>query len=470
MAIVAQSVGFGINPQPGVIASPGSFQTSYDFISKYAPEKAAELFQPFEHGTLMGILDAMGATEEYGKGSDTHFWAEAGQLMPVAKAGVGSYSSVTIASISGDSANLVGVGAKLPFQKGDILQVVATDGTSGLDRVIVAATAPALTLAVRTYDKGAYGLTNGTEVVVTKIGNEQLKGSDPLSGAIGLETITRSNQFKISRGYHEQGLSDVPNKTWFSANGNFYWTTQEIDAARQRFTITRDFDLLTSEKTHADSGAYADGYRGMEGIFSAIRARGNNWKGDFALSGTTDIETVIKRLEVAGAPKSNMLLTNTAFSLALDKAFASLNNVGVNGTPTSTVGRGNYGSFVNKPDNLINLGFKGVEWGGYSFYKKTLEAFTNPTSPFHDTVNNYSTVKAIMIPVGQTAVAPDMELGKRNVPYITVMYKGGNGEDRRLKTTMRDFQTDGKDKMQVDFLSEYSTRVACANKFMLFEA
>lgn len=471
MALNSVAIGFGIEPMPGVKATTSNFRTTYNFATQFAPDKVDELFAPFNHASMVGILSAMGATEEYQKQADTHMWVESGQLIPVVKGGVSTFTTVKTGTASGSGGTLAQTivsasGTKLPFQQGDRLQVVQADN-GAIDIVIVTSTAPAATMNVTSYNKTTFNVADAKDVIVTKIGNDQLKGSDPISGAIGLDWTSRQNNFKITRGHHEEFLSDIPNKTWFSAGGNYFWTNQEFDAAQKRFMIQREIDALTSDFVLAGTGAAAVGLQGMQGVFPAIRSRGNNWADDIAT--IDDFETIIKRMEIAGCPSAMMMLTNTPFSLKLDRLFAGLNNVNLVYNGSAVVSGANYGSFVNEPEMLLQLGFKGIQWGSYKFFKQVLSAFTNPTSPLHYTVNAEQTTQAIMLPIGETPVSTDMELGRKNVPYITMMYKGGNGEDRSLKTTMIDFQTNGKDKVQVEYLSEFLVRTACANKMFLFE-
>jgi hypothetical protein len=212
--------------------------------------------------------------------------------------------------------------------------------------------------------------------------------------------------------------------------------------------------------------AVAAGFKGTQGLFSAIKERGNV-QSEFG--GTVaEFDVILKNLDTQGAIEENMLFVNRGLALELDDMLAGL-SAGANGGTA-------YGLFENSEDMALNLGFTGFRRGSYDFYKtdwKYLnDASTRGALAKANGDSGVNPIEGVLVPAG-TSTVYDQVLGTNiRRPFLHVRYRASQADDRRMKSwltgSVGGAYTSDLDAMEVHFLSERCLCVQAANNFVLF--
>ena len=205
--------------------------------------------------------------------------------------------------------------------------------------------------------------------------------------------------------------------------------------------------------------------QGTEGLFAAVKARGNQTSGIDTLSGPVlnfaEFDLILAEFDKNGAIEENMMFLNRDSSLAVDDMLASMNSYGAGGT--------SFGVFENSEEMALNLGFSGFRRGSYDFYKSDWKYLNDKSTRggLLDVVNN---IRGIIIPAGVSSVY-DQVLGKNlKRPFLHVRYRASQTDDRRFKTWTTGSvgaTTSDLDAMEMHYLSERCLVVQGANNFML---
>jgi hypothetical protein len=209
------------------------------------------------------------------------------------------------------------------------------------------------------------------------------------------------------------------------------------------------------------------GTAGTQGLFAAIKARGNQSSGVTGVNAATDLaefDAILAEFDANGAIEENMMFINRATALAMDDMLASMNSYGAGGT--------SYGVFDNSEDMALNLGFSGFRRGSYDFYKSDWKYLNDKAT--RGGINAAATagedIRGVMIPAGTSSVYDEM-LGKNlKRPFLHVRYRASQLESRKLKTWITGSvgaTTSDLDAMTVNFLSERCLITQGANNFML---
>ena len=112
--------------------------------------------------------------------------------------------------------------------------------------------------------------------------------------------------------------------------------------------------VVEGEIAAAGSAALANGQKGTQGLFAAIKDRGNELVGFAPTAGTVDdFDNILRNLDTQGAIEENMLFLNRDMALAFDDMLAGLSN-GPTGGGTA------YGLFENSEEMALNLGFNAI--------------------------------------------------------------------------------------------------------------
>ena len=204
-------------------------------------------------------------------------------------------------------------------------------------------------------------------------------------------------------------------------------------------------------------------YKGTQGLFAAIKERGNVLDGFTAAGGLGDFDDILRNVDTQGAIEENMLFLNRQTSLDFDDMLAGLSAGGAGGVA--------YGLFENSEDMALNLGFSGFRRGSYDFYKTDWK-YLNDASTRGGVEN--SSIDGVLIPAG-TSTVYDQVLGTNiRRPFLHVRYRASQADDRRMKScitgSVGGAYTSDLDAMEVHFLSERCLVVQGANNFVLFTA
>jgi hypothetical protein len=263
------------------------------------------------------------------------------------------------------------------------------------------------------------------------------------------------------------------------ASGYMWYLKAESDT-RARFTDYLEMAMLESVKVvsansevdeflsgaDVDGAATGGGPFGTQGLFDAIKDRGNVTTGVTGVNAATDLaefDAILAEFDAQGAIEENMMFVNRATSLAIDDMLASMNSYGAGGT--------SYGVFNNSEDMALNLGFSGFRRGSYDFYKSDFRYLNDKaTRGGINAANAANAIRGVIVPAGTSSVY-DQQLGKNlKRPFLHVRFRASQTDNRKLKTWVTGSvgaATSALDAMEIHMLSERCLVTQGANNFML---
>ena len=328
------------------------------------------------------------------------------------------------------------------------------------------------TLEVAPYTGADLDATFGAgEVTGLKIfvyGSEYAKGT----GDNDIKSITPSfTQFSnspiIIKSKYAISGSDAAQIGWVEVatedgTGGYLWYLKAESETRLRFEDYLEMSVVEGTLAAAGSAALAAGKKGTEGLFAAIKSRGNVYSAFApAVGDLTQFDEILKNLDTQGAIEENMLFLNRGTSIAIDDMLG-----GVSSGPNGGVA---FGLFENSEDMALNLGFSGFRRGSYDFYKTDWK-YLNDASTRGAVAD--SGIEGVLVPAG-TSTVYDQILGTNiRRPFLHVRYRASQADDRRMKSwltgSVGGAYTSDLDAMEVHFLSERCLCVQGANNFVLF--
>jgi len=450
-----------------------------DFAQQYLPEIYEQEVERYGNRTLSGFLRMVGA--EMPMTSDQVIWSEQNRLHI-------AYDSVIIAAGAGvnvlsfnvttEITNVIGVNDTIVIIEpalGNEVTAIVTARTPG-----VAGAADA-TITVAPYGAAAVGATpaNGgigaggfTDLKIFVYGSEYGKGlGDATAESITPSFTQFSNSPIIIKSKYQISGSDTAQIGWVEVatedgTGGYLWYLKAESETRLRFEDYLEMSVVEGELAAAGSAALAANNKGTQGLFSAIKARGNNFS---AYGGTlAEFDSILKNLDTQGAIEENMLFVNRGLSLELDDMLAGLSAGAAGGTA--------YGLFENSEEMALNLGFTGFRRGSYDFYKTDWKYLNDASTRGGLTKAAagaaINPIEGVLVPAG-TSTVYDQVLGTNiRRPFLHVRYRASQADDRRMKTwltgSVGGAYTSDLDAMQVHFLSERCLCVQAANNFVIF--
>jgi hypothetical protein len=440
--------------------------TNPDFVSfaqQYLPEIYESEVERYGNRTLSGFLRMVGA--EMPMSSDQVIWAEQNRLHV-------AYNAV---EVSGANELTITLNNTADAFVGNVISInqtiVIIDQATGAEvkAVVTASTAQGvLTVAPYTAaNLAAAGITSD-EVKIFVFGSEYSKGSTLTSDAytsIEPSFTQYSNSPIIIRNKYVVNGSDTAQIGWVNVaaedgTDGYFWYLKAESETRLRFEDYLEMAVVEGELAATGSAAEAAGKKGTQGLFAAVKDRGNvltNFGGQIG-----DFDAILKNLDTQGAIEENMLFNNRSLSLAFDDMLAGLSSGAQGGVA--------YGLFENSQDMALNLGFSGFRRGSYDFYKTDWK-YLNDASTRGASANGLG-IEGLLIPAG-TSTVYDQILGTNiRRPFLHVRYRAGQADDRRMKNwvtgSVGGAYTSDLDAMEVHFLSERCLCVQGANNFVLF--
>ena len=442
-----------------------------NFSQQYLPEIYEQEVERYGNRTLSGFLRMVGA--EMPMTSDQVIWSEQNRLHV-------SYENVSCTSTTNlriaQSATVQGVisalqtivvmepatGAEL---KCIVEAVVGTSGTSGN-----------YDLTVRPYTQATLhgtgvDFTGKTNLKIFVYGSEYAKGSSDLREKSITPAFTQYNNSPIIiRDKYVINGSDTAQIGWVevateSGTSGYLWYMKAEAETRLRFEDYLEMSVIEGELKGAAANAAVP--KGTEGLFAAIKSRGNVVTGFAALTAQADqlgtFDNVLKNLDTQGAIEENMMFLNRDMSLDIDDMLAGVSAGAQGGTA--------YGLFENSEEMALNLGFTGFRRGSYDFYKTDWK-YLNDASTRGGVAK--PSIDGVLVPAG-TSTVYDQVLGTNiRRPFLHVRYRASQTDDRRMKSwltgSVGGAYTSSLDAMEVNFLSERCLVTQGANNFVLFNA
>ena len=441
-----------------------------DFAQQYLPEIYEQEVERYGNRTLSGFLRMVGA--EMPMTSDQVVWSEQNRLHI-------AYDSVT-KTAGGDLTFVLNATAGNNFVANVISPnqtIVILDPATGTEVTALVETSTNTSAVLATLEVAPYtgadldatfgaGAVTGLKIFV--YGSEYAKGT----GDDDIKSITPSfTQFSnspiIIKSKYAISGSDAAQIGWVEVatedgTGGYLWYLKAESETRLRFEDYLEMSVVEGTLAAAGSAALAAGKKGTEGLFAAIKSRGNVYSAFAPAKGDlTQFDEILKNLDTQGAIEENMLFLNRGTSIAIDDMLG--------GVSSGTNGGVAFGLFENSEDMALNLGFSGFRRGSYDFYKTDWK-YLNDASTRGAVAD--SGIEGVLVPAG-TSTVYDQVLGTNiRRPFLHVRYRASQADDRRMKSwltgSVGGAYTSDLDAMEVHFLSERCLCVQGANNFVLF--
>jgi len=450
-----------------------------DFAQQYLPEIYEQEVERYGNRTLSGFLRMVGA--EMPMTSDQVVWSEQNRLHI-------AYDNVIMAA--GAAVNVLSFNVTASITNVIAVKdtIVIMDPTNGVEctAIVTARTAGVVggadaTITVAPYGAAAVSSATGaggigagarTDLMIFVYGSEYGKGlGDATAESITPSFTQFSNSPIIIKSKYQISGSDTAQIGWVEVatedgTNGYLWYLKAESETRLRFEDYLEMSVVEGELAAAGSAALGANNKGTQGLFSAIKTRGNNFS---AYGGTlAEFDSILKNLDTQGAIEENMLFVNRSLSLELDDMLAGL-SAGANGGTA-------YGLFENSEEMALNLGFTGFRRGSYDFYKTDWK-YLNDASTRGGLVKaaggaGIAPIEGVLVPAG-TSTVYDQTLGTNiRRPFLHVRYRASQADDRRMKSwltgSVGGAYTSDLDAMQVHFLSERCLCVQGANNFVIF--
>lgn len=332
--------------------------------------------------------------------------------------------------------------------------------------------APAASTSVTAAAYESSGLTNGTYTVWI-YGSEFAKGTPGMQESLQPFDLYFSNSPIILKDRYTVTGSDMTQIGWVEVtteNGasGYLWYMKAEHESRLRFEDYLESSMIEAIPSTGSlaNGAAITGFKGTEGVFSAVTSRGNIFSGGFPTS-LVDFDAIVQRLDKQGAIEENALFVNRAASFAMDDFLAAQNSYGTGGT--------SYGLFDNSEQMALNLGFRGFR-RGYDFYKTDWKYLNDPTMRGQGTATGTvgGAVNGLLVPAGTTNVYDEVLGQNAKRPFLHVRYRETEAESRKFKTwavgSAGGASNSDSDSMSVHYLSERAICVLGANNFFIFQS
>lgn len=437
-----------LTPSSTKTVLPTNYISLFDFTSQYSPDVHAELAQIYGKQSVSGFLYMLGAESSFA--SDKSIWTEEGRLHTV-------YKDVTRSGSVFTKAGHV-------FRQNETVHI--SDGSLTRRGIITAKDANTFTVAP--YKSAGFTGLATTALTVFVYGSEFRKGTGGMSGSLETDFTVLENKPIILKDKYEVSGSEATQIGWVTTpdGGNLWYLTSEKDT-RRRWEDRMELAMLLGQKAESGSDAEAAGFGGTEGLFDAVKERGNGFQG--IPDTIAEWDTILKRFDQQGKITDNMVYCDRDLSLGIDNMLGAVGNHWDGGV--------SYGIFNNSKDMSVNLGFKGFSRGTYNFFKTDWKLLNDPTLLGAVTAAA-GKVRGISIPIGTKEVYEGSYNGqgsgdKITVPFLQCKYRAAGGENRKYKTwvlgTVGGVHTNENDNMEVHHLSERMLNVVGANNFMLFE-
>ena len=479
-----------LNPQFGAIV-PSPIQTpspsNYlvfdgaaggNFAQQYLPEIYEQEVERYGNRTLSGFLRMVGA--EMPMTSDQVIWSEQNRLhisydnCSVGAAAGGNNQSVVTIPVGAGIVNVISINDTVVLldpatgAEGKGIVLARAAGNVTVQPFANASFAnQGITAASATIKMFVYGsdYTKGT-TIGAGVGNSAARVSvDPSFTQFSNSPIIIRDQYVVT-GSDMAQIGWVEVATEDGASG-FLWYLKAESETRLRFEDYLEMSMVEGE-LNANAGGAAGSYDaanlpGTQGLFAAIRARGNVEVGFTAAAGIDDFDAILKNLDTQGAIEENMLFLQRQTSLDFDDMLASISGGFAGGTA--------FGLFENSEEMALNLGFSGFRRGSYDFYKTDWKYLNDAST--RGAIAGINSIEGVLVPAG-TSTVYDQILGTNiRRPFLHVRYRASQGDDRRMKSWLTGgaggAMTSTLDAMQVNFLSERCLVTQAANNFVLFQ-
>ena len=284
-----------------------------DFAQQYLPEIYEQEVERYGNRTLSGFLRMVGA--EMPMTSDQVIWSEQNRLHIAYDNCVNDLANGIAIPVGGTQAdgtliqNVISPGQTIVLMdaNGVELKAVVTSSNPGTGDLVVAPYTAANTAAL-------LGI-----VKIFVYGSEYSKGSQTSSWDGSAGAITGTTNISVDPTFTQYSNSPIIIRNGYSINGSdmaqigwvevatedgtsgYLWYLKAESETRLRFEDYLEMSVVEGELAATGSGALAGGFKGTQGLFAAIEARGNVEVAFSTATGLADFDAILSNLDTQGA-------------------------------------------------------------------------------------------------------------------------------------------------------------------------
>lgn len=331
------------------------------------------------------------------------------------------------------------------------------------------ATADKTYIEVLTYSGTNADVANIKEKNGIITGFEFAEGTDQPDG-LTPNVIHYENTTMIIKEAYEVTGSEATNATWMkvenAATGQtgWLWYLKGEGDTFQRFNDYAEMQMMVGEQVASGATTLsALGIRGTEGLLDF--AEGGNDLGYTTSMGVDDFRTMVVALDKNRGAMENAMWSGLTISLDVDDAFFSYFGGSTNN------GGASFGTFEGGQEKAVQMGFKSFQYGGYTFHKKTYNAFNYTKMLGYETAaggdSKYRTM-ALVVPT-DTQIDP---VTREEIPSLSVRYKQAGDYSREMEHWLTGGavlknKTNGEDKLKCNYRTERGFEGYAPNRYAL---
>lgn len=440
-----------------------NYLDEYDLRDYEIPHLRSQIIQKY-NPTITGFIEMFAGKEQIH--GEQYVW---GELEHPAI----SYDDAVFTVSGGDNILSRAGGEPVLYRKHEKVKLHHSSG-SGVFIVLEVVSSTQVRLG--TYDEGSMTMVSNysaplESVFVFSLGIETKRGSLGADYVDGLKLPYKilSNIPAVTREQYSEDHTATQVVKWLEINGQPKWILPEIAETRRKFFEAIEKKLVNGTYPAAGSDAESElGLQGTQGFFDALRERAGTWDG-LVTRDIADLESIIKHLNKVQGVKNNLFLCNQDQEFefdALGRTFNSSYGADSGDTPYPN----HIGTFSNGT-NMLKLGYKGFEYGGYVFVKHGWKYLKENTFMGNEAIPESQRVNFVMVPLGQTPVTegnPTLQTSPRVIQrhYLTNLYLRdyAHGMDGSLDGSR--LGSNGDDKFTIWLLNESMLVVFAAEKFL----
>ena len=447
----------------------------WNFISAYdlhKPDVNPELALRYGSQSLVGLLAYVG--NEKSTESIEYIHHEEDWIMPKIKAtcsagGAGAdvtftvdNSAVTTINYNTSPYNSATTANALPVNVGDTLLIKPGSGTISA-KTYIWAYVKSVDTSAKTFvatpilsGDSIPAIATADEIVI--FGNIHGEGSGQPKSRTS-KTIKYTNNLQIVKGTYDISGTEKEMILWVNVPGPggetapYYSIKGEGDALKRHLNYIELSMLLGKKITNvtnlADVLAASDTpIRATQGLIPELLTNGINQTYSSITGFTlTDSKLLVKELNKQKGAKQNLFMCGIDLSMQIDEEFGD----------RFKEGGISYGAFQFDEAKKVALEFETFSQGGYTFHKRTYDAF-NDLQTLGASGFNFSK-EGLILPMDERPMMVDRN--RMNVPSLRTRFLDG----RKVKTADIDrFRVDGVDKFQVNYLSECGFETTSPNR------
>ena len=477
MASVQLGTGMVLNPTSVALATQDNYVSALttQALAMHKRDVDENFVKRYGNQGITGLLELVGAKKESTQTKFEHY-EEAFIHNRVKLTSPGSYSGTSDAFVyvpedNTDQLGLTGTpgtpdqlidgtNTDTPVRASDIL--LAPNGELMYVQSVAANGSPTLSALDGTPSMAVS--TTGEYAIVGNMHGENT--GQPSSIMPRIHTYT--NECMIIKESFEVSGTEATNVVYFKVDnekmgsGYLWYLKGEADTYK-RFLDYCELQLIigqTNSNAGIVSGTANQSMRGTEGLLSFIENRGQRMDLGSAAITMADFDAMVKSLDKYRGAKEMALYAGIDLSMDIDDLLAAQGAYAAGGA--------NYGTFQNKKDMALNLGFNSFSRGGYTFHKKTYDVFNHPKL-LGTAGSNYSGY-GMCIPMDTQR---DAKSGSK-IPSLRIRYKAANGYSREMEhwltgSAVLKNKTNENDHLKSHYRTERGFEGFAPNRFMLIK-